>query len=245
MIPDREGRYIAEVLDKGFGETGKNNLATFTCRVRLLNFLRGDPVQGTQEITAYIYIDKKDGSINQKAVEQIQRTFGWDGSDLTWLAHQDLAGRRLQVELRFETWNNQRRMKVQWIDHVDAAGAPEITRCDDEGMRRMNARLGSKLRAGAKSLPARQETTPTPAATTAQHAQGGAPPAAQSPPGAAYGTEALAWGKFQALETSHNMTRAQTTEAWHKAVEKIIPGKEYGVVTAAEWQKMSEQALPF
>lgn len=240
-MPDRDGRYIAEVVETGFGETGPNNLATFTCRMKLLSELGGESIEEVQEITAYLYIDKKDGSVNTTAVEQIHDAFGWDGRDLAWLAHQDLRGRRLQATLGWEEWKGKHRLKVQWIDAENAKGAPQIKQADDDMMRRLNARLGPKLRAGAKSWPA--ETPP--AAPAKQDAPTVMRQDATKLATNVYDTEELAWERFTTLELNHGMKRPDVERMWNKAIDKIASGKGYGEITGDEWQEISEHAIPF
>ncbi len=151
MLPNREGRFKATILEHGVAETGPNSLATFVCRFQLVQELisgQWEPVEEDFDITGYFYLEKRDGSLNTVIIDQLRKAFGWDGRDPFWLQDTDFSGLQVQIKLGWERWNDQDRLKVQWIDAEDATplGVPQT----DENVRRSIAnRLGAKLRANA------------------------------------------------------------------------------------------------
>jgi hypothetical protein len=81
MLPNREGRFKAVILEHGVAETGKNNLATFVCRFQLEDELVQNEwvhLDELLDITGYLHLEKKDGSLNTITIDALKAAFGWD-----------------------------------------------------------------------------------------------------------------------------------------------------------------------
>lgn len=149
MLPNREGRFKATILDHGVSETGPNNLATFVCQYKpVAELANGEWVDVDEdfEISGYHYLEKRDGSINQVTVDSLKAAFGWDGRDPFWLQDADMSGVVVQIKLGFEDYNGKQRIKVQFVDAEDSTGG-SVPKSDDNSRRSLNNRLGSKFRA--------------------------------------------------------------------------------------------------
>ena len=131
MLPNREGRFKASILEHGVGETGPNRLATFVCKFALAQELAGSEwiaVDEELDITGYFYLEKKDGSINTITVDQLKGAFGWDGRDPLWLQDADFSQLIVQVKLEFELYEGKTRLKVRYVDAEDATPAASLAR---------------------------------------------------------------------------------------------------------------------
>lgn len=129
MLPNREGRFKANILEHGVAETGPNKLATFICKFGLLeelvnsDWMAFGPEDSGLEITGYFYLEKRDGSINTITVDQLKAAFGWDGRDPLWLQDADFTRLTVQVKLEFELFDGKTRLKVRYVDAEDASPA--------------------------------------------------------------------------------------------------------------------------
>lgn len=142
MLPNREGRFKAAILEHGVAETGPNHLATFVCKFRLTEELvNGEwtPVDDDFQITGYFYLEKKDGTLNTVTIDSLKSAFGWDGRDPFWLQDADFDGLIVQVKLTYEQYNGQTRLKVQYVDAENATPS-EVPKANDDARRSINTR---------------------------------------------------------------------------------------------------------
>ena len=165
MLPNREGRFKATILEHGVAETGPNNLATFICRFRLTQELgngQWHPVDEDWDITGFFYLEQKNGSVNSVTIDSLKSAFQWDGRDPLWLQDTDFvaSGHVVQIKLEYEQYNGQRKIKVRYVDAEDSDGRGLVPKADDAARRSLSMRLGSKLRALAGGTPV---NTPPPA----------------------------------------------------------------------------------
>lgn len=236
-MPNRAGKFRAEILDAGIVESGDNKLATVILKLHLVDELLGgewkEIVGEGLEITAYNYLEKRDGSVNTKTVDSLRKTFPrWDGSDLTYWDL--LTGEHLmcQVTLGFETYNNKERIKVQWVDPYDSAHGGDIPKASAEERRSIMNRLGAKLRAnsGGTSVPPR---TAAPASKApAAPAQTKAPPAAPAPTA----TMDEAWEMFELK--NKDMAPDDKPGAWFAYIKEHTGKTDPVNVTPQEWGKI-------
>jgi hypothetical protein len=259
MLPNREGRFKAQVLEHGVDETGPNRLATFVCKFGLTEELSGGqwlplpPEDGDLDITGYFYMEKKDGSINTVTVDSLKAAFGWDGRDPLWLQDADFGGLVVQLKLEFEVYDNKQRLKVRWVDAEDAGGRG-VPKADDNARRALGTRLGSKLRALAGGSPApapRPKGMPTPPGTAAPPAAAkAARPAPSSATGPAAATAATpaktatmqqAWEAF-ARECPKGWQTADVEQEWFRVLGDLLPGKQPDAISPAEWVMVIEEA---
>jgi hypothetical protein len=236
MLPDREGRFKATILEHGVAETGPNRLATFVCKFALTEELvSGEweplpPEEGELDITGYFYLEKKDGSINTVTVDQLKAAFGWDGRDPFWLQDSDLGQLVVQVKLEFEQYDGKQRLKVRYVDAEDATPAG-VPMADDNTRRTLSTRLGSKLRALAGGTPA-----PAPKPT-------GKPTAVPAPkaPVAKTATMQQAWQAF-AKECPKGWEPKDIEQEWFRVLGELFPDTQLDTLTPQQWAIVLEQA---
>jgi len=233
MLPNREGRFKANILEQGLAETGPNHLASFICRFNLLQELvNGQWVEVEEDlaIDGYFYLEKKDGSINTISIEQLKSALGWDGRDPLWLADTDLSSLVVQVKLEFESYQGKQRIKVKYIDAEDAS-AGGVPRADENTRRSLSDRLGSKLRALAGGSPA---PAPKPA---------GKPAAPRKS-----ATMQQAWDAFKAA-CGEGANPQQLEGEWFRILRKLYPNRQVQSLSGAEWaafiERMAAEILPF
>lgn len=232
MLPDREGRFKATVLDCGVAETGPNLLTTFTCQLRLTQELVGDewmPIREDFGIVGYFYIEKRDHTLNSITIDNLKAAFGWDGRDVFWLQDADFSRHVVQIKLGFETYDGKTRIKVQYIDAEDAVPM-SIPRADDSMRRSISARLGPKLRAAVGGSPA-----PAPVPTGVPTEKTGI-------------TMAQAWEAFAKL-CPRDDSRENLEKKWFGCLETMYPGKLPSQLGDEDWEafitQATEASIPF
>ena len=246
MLANREGTFHAYPIDVGVNETGPNHLATVTIVFKLFEERFGagwlDCSQEAMEITGWFYLEKKDGSLNDKTIESLKAALGWDGRDPFWLQDNaaELAEHAVQVKLAFEEFNGATNLKVQYLNPYGST-AGGVSKADDNGRKSIQRRIGSKLRAlaggtpanppkaagkparAAKPAPAVKPAPPTPAA-----------PAARAPrPGKATIDEA--WDAFlQEYESRDGGSVEDRDQQWFRVISELFPGKRPDQLTRDE-----------
>lgn len=236
MLPDRDGRFKAAVGERGVGESGQNNLATFACEFRLLEELvNGEWLSVDQdlEITGYFFLEKKDGSLNTAQIDALKRAFGWDGRDPFWLQDADMGDRIVQVKLAYEEYEGKQKIKVKYIDSEDATGGG-VRKADDQVRKSMGTRLGSKFRALAGGTPA---PAPKPGGKPTAPAAKSAPPSSQPPAAPKGASVEQAWEVFAAA-CSPEWTQAQLDAEWFRILGELFPGKKPEQLTPVQWGVM-------
>lgn len=246
MLPNREGRFKASIIEHGVAETGPNKLATFICKFGLTEELVNGqweafgPEDVGLEITGYFYLEKRDGSINTVTIDSLKAAFGWDGRDPMWLQDADFSRLTVQVKLEFELYEGRTRLKVRYVDAEDASPAG-VVKADDSTRKSLNTRLGSKLRALAGG-------TPAPAAKPVGKPT--APPIkpAPAPMPTRPATMQEAWEAF-CKACPEKFTQGEIEQQWFRALAIVLPGREVQTFTPAEWgvvlEKAPVQVIPF
>lgn len=225
MHPNRAGRFKASIIEQGVSEYGENKLTTFAAKLRLIQEKSGDqwiPVPEDFEITWYSYLEKKDGSLNTFAIDNLKRLFGWDGRNPFWLEDTDLSSIIVQAMLDYETFDGKTRLKVKFVDDENATGGA-IAKADEATRRAINNRLGAKLRANAGGSPA-----PAPMPSNKPM------PVSPAPKKTTVTSMLDAWPAFlKMLPEGFENAEAE----WHRVIEKLFPGKTQDDLTGGEWQQ--------
>lgn len=270
MLPNREGRFKATIMEHGVSETGPNNLATFVCKFQLIQELgngQWNPVDEDLDITGYFYLEKRDGSLNTVTIEALKSAFGWDGRDPLWLQDSDFSGDRhvVQVKLAFEQYQGKTRLKVQYIDAEDSTGRPGgVPRADDNTRRALANRLGAKLRANAPGSPAPAPkpagrpapptpARPKPAPTPLPAKQPFQPPAAAAAPADRPQTPGVnadaAWVAFLGNFDKPDVDPKLIEGEWFRILGDMFPGRDARTLSSAEWTRFITEApakiIPF
>jgi len=240
MLPNREGRFKARILDHGVDMTGPNKLATFVCQFHLVQEFIGDEWESVVEdfdIIGYFYLEKRDGSLNTITIDNLQDAFGWDGREAMWLQDADMSHLVVQVKLGWETYDGKTRLKVQYVNEENAT--PMGVPCANEVTRRaISARLGAKLRANAGG-------TSTPAPAPKPGSRPGVPKS--KPTDSTTGlTMQQAWDEFVKICAGDENEQG---DKWFKEIEAMFPGKKPEELTAEQWARFAkevpEKVLPF
>jgi hypothetical protein len=261
MLPNREGRFKATILEHGVSETGPNNLATFIVKLQLVCELgngQWNAVDEDLDITGYFYLEKRDGSLNTITIGALKSAFGWDGRDPMWLQDSDFIGHVVQVKLAFEQYQGKMRLKVQYIDAENSTGGGGVPRADDNTRRSLANRLGAKLRANAGGTPSpapKPAGRPTsPAAARPKPAQ----PSMENPfrPPATTAVAAdrplnadTAWEAFQENFNKMDVDPKLIEGEWFRILGDMYPGRDANMLSSAEWTRfLAEgplQIIPF
>ena len=260
-LPNREGRFKAQVIDKGVAPSGDNKLTTLTVRFALYHELGNDgqwyDVQPEGlEITGYFYIEKKDGSLNEFTIEALKETFGWDGRDVFWLEDSELPD--CQVTLGFDEYKGKNRIRVQFINNLNSEPQAQVAHSDANSRRAIQNRLGAKLRAmsGGSSVP-KKTPPPPPAKPSAPPA---APPRPATPPPPAQATSSAAdnipaanpnvsnadeaWGAFVEHARSNNCTDdAHMGREWYRIITEVRGKSDIEQMTPEDWHWMKTEGL--
>lgn len=218
MLPNREGRFRATILDRGISLTGQNKLTTAVLHFKITEELLNGEWQlcpDDFDIVGYFYVEKKGGSVNTVAVDQLKAALGWDGSDVFWIEDADLTDVIVQLKLGWETYDNKTRIKVQWLDAADSEGRG-VQHSDDATRRAIKARLGAKLRANSGGVPA---PAPKPKAP---------PPKTPAGPVVTSSMDA-AWAVFTGMYPGK--TQDELNTEWFALLGDRNPDK----MTAADW----------
>ena len=260
MLANREGTFNAYPIDVGVDETGPNNLATVVIVFSLCEERVGaewvDCAAEGMEITGWFYLEKRDGSINEKTIESLKAALGWDGRDPFWLQDQaaELAQQPVQVKLAFEEYNGTTNLRVQYLNPHGYEGGG-VSKADDATRRTIQRRIGSKLRAIAGGTPAPAPkpagkpapAKPATAPAAARPAPPKAPTATAEPPQPA--TMEKAWEAFCAHCPPEKWDQEAIEKEWFRVLADLFPGKQPDDLTPAEWGVMKAEGpgniIPF
>jgi len=239
MLANREGTFNAYPIDIGVDETGPNSLATVIIAFGLCEERVGaewvDCSGEGMEITAWFYLEKRDGSVNEITIERLKTALGWDGRDPFWLQDQaaELAQQAVQVKLAFEQYNGSTSLRVQYLNPYGYEGAG-ISKADDAKRKAMQRRLGSKLRALAGGTPA---NPPKPASPP------GAPPPTQAALSAPECSMEEAWSAFCAAyeNAGPGGSSEDREQQWFETLAKLFAGRQPSQLTEADWAVMHDR----
>jgi len=263
VIPNREGLFNAYPAEVGVDETGPNKLATCIIKFKLYEELQAsgewaDCAADNYEITAYLYLEKRDGSLNTITLDSLKSALGWDGRDPFWLQDTDLSQHAVQLKLAFEEYNGKTRLKVQYLNPFGSTGAGGVTKADGAAKTAIRNRLGSKLRAIAG--PAQPATAKSAAPPKLPPAKPKAPPASAPPsapaPAPAPEPEASdeatmeqAWEEFAKHCDGEKWTQEAVEKEWFRILGELFPGKQPDELAPAEWAVMRDEGpakiIPF
>ena len=252
MLIDREGRFKASFMSRAVNRTGKNDLLTFVAGFRLVQELingEWEPVDGDYEITEYFNLVCKDESLNEVTMSNLKKATGWTGGDPFWLDTADLSTMWVQLKIEFETYNEQTRPRVKYIDKADASGMG-VEPADEKTRKEIMARYGARFRATAGGTP-RSAPAPTPGtkpAATAAAATTTPAPAANAEPALTGLTKDEAWEKFSGIFPKGATDEHKASE-WGRILELHHPGKPDDQITPDEWAlfcvKAKSDFVPF
>ena len=227
-LPTQGGAYIADPIEWTVEETGQNKLLTFVCKFSLKQFLGAgdweDISAHNMDITAWVYLFKKDGTPNQNAIDSIRESFGWTGG-ISDLATGQWAGHEVQLSVAMETYQGKTKAKVNFINPRDSVPGG-ITPATPETLKALEAKYGATFRAMG-AVPAKPAAKAAPTPVVAKPTTGG---------------KQAAWEAFTAK--TPDMTDAERAENFKMIVGdcfKAEPGKDLKALTPAEWDNAAKQ----
>ena len=223
MLPAREGRFLARVLDRGVDETGPNDLLTCTCDYQIVHEQTSEgwaDVPDDWRITGYHYLFMTNGAINTNTIKQLKGAFGWDGRDPFDLQEMELPEDHLvMVDIAFEEYKGNVKPKVKWVDSKDATGGG-VSKADDQKKKALASKYGSQFRAAAGGYPVAAPKTAGKPAVPAVKPAAAAPAKKKAAPKLSTQTEC--WELF--TDQSKDITAEERSERWWAAIEKFMPG---------------------
>lgn len=92
------------------------------------------------------WVVKKDGTVNQGAVEQLAVALGWSGN-LFEVSSSDAPDRIVQITVKEDTYHGKTRYQATWMNHEHFV--PTRFGASEEEVSQLEARFGSLLRAAA------------------------------------------------------------------------------------------------
>lgn len=237
MLVNRDGRFRAQIRDAGVGETGPNKLTTWTAAFLITEEWNGrewvDISAEGMTVTGFFYIEKgiwKDGKcigtdLNEFQIEMIKKAIGWDGCDLSFLQGGEYPP--VQIVVEHKEYNGKVRPKVEFINPYDSEGGGSgVIKSDDQTLKKINSRLGMKLRALSGGSNAAPKTPPKP----------------KAPPAPKKMTQEEAWEKFFANGVEKGgLTEEQITELWTDELEK---GASFEALAEFDFERLAED-IPF
>jgi len=253
MIPNREGLFNACPVEIGVDETGPNKLTTCIINFRLYEELQPsgewtDCADEQLEVRGYLYLEKKDGSLNTITIDSLKSALGWDGRDPFWLQETDLSQHAVQVKLAFEEYNGKTRLKVQYLNPYGSTGGGGVSKADAPTRKSITNRLGPKLRAlagPAQPAPAKPAAPPKlpPARPKAPTAPPPAPAAAEpsEPNSGDECSMAAAWDEFIKHCDGEGWDQEAVEKEWFRILAELFPGKQPDELAPAEWATMRDE----
>jgi len=240
MLPNREGLFHAYPVDIGVGATKENQLLQVSIVYQIVEELvDGEWVNCSDEgleITGYHMLEKKDHSLNERTIESLKASLGWDGADPFWLQDNaaELAQKPVQVKLGFEEYEGKTNIRVLFLNPYGSKPAG-VTKADDEFRRAAQNRLGVKFRALAGGTPA---PAPKPAGRPAPPVPKTAPPKAPAATTEAPTPATMedAWAAFSAeYNAKPGGSDEDMEQQWFRIIAELFPGKQPDELTEADW----------
>lgn len=175
---DREGIFRAEITEFGLKEMDSGSMSV-AIRARLTEWF--DPANQVwlpwseyeHEAEGDVWIVKKDGSVNQPAVESLIRWAGWDGN-IESVTNETWKPTPCQVTINRETYKEKTRFKISFINNFDRQPGG-MSNVSADKAKSIQSRYGPQFRAiagnasrngstpaGSPPAPARPATPPAP-----------------------------------------------------------------------------------
>lgn len=168
---DRTGDFRGAIVDYGLKEESSGSVAiVIEAKVESQwneETKQWDSWQQYDEhrATGYVYIIKKDGSLNENQVKALCQFAGWDG-DLASIAKNTWTPTPCQFKVETDEYQGQTRYRISWLNEYDRTpgGMGQVS---DEKLKLLNQRFAGPLKAiasVAKKAPAVPNGKPKPPA---------------------------------------------------------------------------------
>jgi hypothetical protein len=148
---DREGIFRVKPFDWSIQPSGSSKaIAVSVGCVVTAQYDAGEWVSWTEyepyQVRGWWYVIGKDGRVNQKAVDQLALSLGWDG-DLRTIRNSNPPDIEVKVTVKANVYNEKTTYKATWMNPGDYT--PEPSGASDEDVSKLVVQFGSLLRAAA------------------------------------------------------------------------------------------------
>lgn len=108
---------------------------------------------GPYSVIGWYHVIGKDGGVNQKTVDQLVKSFGWNGDLSAFLGDApDVLGKVVQFTVEENNYNGKTSYRAGWMNPEDYA--PQSRALDADSVKKLNTQAGSLLRAAAAAAKA-------------------------------------------------------------------------------------------
>jgi len=258
---DREGTFRGKILDHGVSST-KNDFPQFVTKLQAAEIYDFDEQvwvdwtdQDENEITAYLVMFGSKGETANYG--QVKTVFSWDGADFQVLAEADYSELIVQFRVAPDTYEGKTRLKVQWIDTVDATPGSAVKKLDAKDLKALTAKYKNMMKVGAKPVKAgakkpvakkaaapkspgiitqkdkKEATAPVPAPVDPDVTP---PPPPEAPDGMVEGhcTKDEAWGEVTGLKMD-SVDDEKLATTWLGAITTVAKTNDQEKVTDEQW----------
>jgi len=243
---DRAGIFHAIPTDAGVDCEGDAVVVKFAFK------LTEEKVDGTfyniegenLDATNWVFMFRKDGEVGKPFLALYDIFPQWDGLELPWFQDADLSNHTVQLTIGLNDAGD--RFDVQFMNpYGSTGGGGGVTHADDATKKRIDAQVGSTLRAlappGRAAAP--QPTAPKPApAPAAPVATPSTPPTAAPPATPGDSTLDEAWATFSRACPA-DFPQDEQEAIWFTIIAKLFKGKSQDDLTPAEWGKMNAECV--
>ena len=219
---EREGVFKASVATWALSENERTGTLQFALSVNVAFVKTPEDWQDCSaeslEFTGWLYLSKRDGTLNESSIRSLKEALGWNG-DIATLQEEDWSGRLVQITTGWEDHQGKRRLKLKFLNAQDYEGGG-LTPPTPEAVKALSAKWGAKFRAL------------------------GGQPAPADPAQTVMSAKNKAWSAVLAL---YGGETASATPAWHNLLKKVFPDKPAAQFTAADWAEVERrkgEALP-
>lgn len=232
-VEDRTN-FLASVSRSAVNETGPNNLITCIIEFDIIRDLtHGTETEEGTYITAFQYLQKRDGNINTFTIDALKDAFGWDGVDVDFLNNLDDMEAEITVDA--EEYDGKIRSKVQFINRP-GGNRRAVEPADESTMKNIKNTIGAKLRAYSGGTP-----KPKPGKADKAAPEKKAPAKKAPAKGASAKKKLTIDAVWEALEsTLDECTQEDKEQKFFHVVEACAGEKDAEDCTQEEYQAMLE-----
>ncbi len=208
---------------------------------------------------------------NEKAtanVKQIMKATEWDGKSILELPALDFSGTQILVRVKEETYLDDTKLKVSWVDHKDADPIRSLSSCSTDVLKAFDAKYASALaetktkapakapaKSSAKKSDVKKTSTPKKDAKTSAPKVGDtkkSPPKPPTPPKKSddtaepetVWTSELAWDDvYDKCVTAGGASDDELSKNWLAAIEEASDGKGEDALDSAGWDVVRANML--
>lgn len=237
-LVERDGRYMANVVDVAITASGSNKLTTAVVKMATTHELEGSEWNpANYDITAWVFLEKRDGSLNTVGIDQLKAALGWDGRDPFDLEDQAKVGSVVQVQCAAETYEGKSRMKVKWIYPADG-GQVQTERLSEPERQAIRTRLCPKLRANAGGTPVATIAQKPPSVPQVERKAG---PAGSTPPVVPKDPRFAAQQEFN--RTCGSSSPAEQLARWNAMLTTNFAGQRESDLSPEQWDWVRANAV--